>query len=253
VKPLSFLIGLGLGASPLASAQPAFDVDSVRPTMGFMVPQFKTDPGMLVTRSQTLKVLIEQAYGVSALRIFGGPGWLDSDRFDIEAKADGSHTRGEILQMLQTLLANRFKLSFHRELRELSVAALTLAKGPQALQPVDETDPPDPLLGPHGVRSAAGVIGVGFKGQRMSMQLLSNALSGRLDEIVVDQTGLPGEFDFEVAMPLDPDASNPAVPEREIMQRLFRNLVAKLGLKLESRKAPVEVLVLDHAEQPSPN
>lgn len=229
--------------------KPAFDVASVRPTAAQAFTGLKTDPGRLMASGASLSDLIRQAYGVSELQVSGAPTALG--RFDIEAKVEGSHTRRELLQMLQTLLADRFKLALHREIREMQVEVLEVVSR-SALKPgrVPPTES-GPVITTRTNRSAGTVNSVAVLGQNVTLPDVANFLSGRLGRIVVDKTGLTGAFDFSQEVAVDQnEIKDPNVSERDATAHLFADFVQRLGLKLESQKTPVEILMVDHAVKP---
>jgi uncharacterized protein (TIGR03435 family) len=212
-----------------------------------------------------LKELIQFAYGLYAngrtptpapLQISGGPGWIDSDRFDIEAKAEGDASEEMMAgPMLQTLLEDRFRLKVHRETRERPVYALTVAKSGLKLQPLKEAcHPPDPC----------GVAKMRPNGQNMTldvhaMGMVDFAGSLGLDRPVIDKTGVAGIFDFHLEFVLDGATPgnpfgnhDPASSGDGAAPSIFTAIQA-LGLRLESAKGPVEFLVIDHVEKPSAN
>jgi uncharacterized protein (TIGR03435 family) len=211
----------------------------------------------------SVKSLIIFAYRVLRMQISGGPDWLDTAKFDIEAKRpEGSvgEGTGTILRddklslMLQSLLADRFRLAFHRETKELPVYALVLAKaGPKLKEAVLGGDPGAfKGVAPEfkGVYHGQDADGPALFGKEASMSELAHTLSGSpwvgLDRFVIDATGLKGVYDFKVSVSAAPD-SDPDAPS------IFTVLESHLGLKLESRKGPMEMLVIDHAEKPSDN
>jgi len=245
------LLAMALG--PLgAETPPSFDAASIKPITGRVVTEMRINPGRLVARGATLTYLIEQAYGLPPLRISGGPAWVASERFDIEATAEGSHSKDELLHRLQTLLADRFKLKFHRETKELPAAVLTVGKNGTKLQASVKQEGSDPSISQRIIRE--GVRRLEFTGQRVSLPFLANHLSRRLNLIVVDRSGLAGEFDFNVEITPDPvEAGDRNIPEREVVARIFMDFIQKIGLKLESQKVPVEITVLDQAEKPGEN
>jgi uncharacterized protein (TIGR03435 family) len=247
---------LGIGITVFASglfgqteaAAPAFEVASVKPadpnSRGGM--DFRTAPGgsLTVTRL-TLQTLIQEAYGVKRYQIVGGPKWLDSDRFDIAAKAEGDPTRKQMMAMLQTLLADRFQLKVRRETREGNVYALVVAKnGPKLKEPTsgDQSyirlaryDPPE--------RPSLTYV---LYGRKTSMPLLAERLASELMAPVLDRTEIKRDFDFRLEFVYDetqPDSGTSilgAIPEQ-------------LGLKLEAAKGPVETLIIERATKPSGN
>ena len=208
-------------------------------------------------------MLIQEAYGIyEDGRIVGEPGWVTSQKYDVEAKVDDSDAAAfqklnttQRRLMLQVLLADRFKLALHREPRERPVYSLMIAKGGPRLEETKPAQTPaNPAQAfPRVTRGRPGELTVEW----MTMASLAGLLSQRVDRMVVDQTGLTGHFDFK----LDWAPGNAApTPDSEISTSpdppgpsIFTALQEQLGLKLESTKAPVEVLVIDHVEAPSDN
>jgi uncharacterized protein (TIGR03435 family) len=215
-------------------------------------------------RNVSLKMLIQTAYDLrgpdAGQRISGGPGWLDSTRYDVEAKAADSVSETDLKRMLQSLLAERFQLALHRETREMPGYTLVVAKGGPKLKEA-EGDEEQKGLWQRG--------GGPLTGQAASMQTLAQALAGRLGRPISDGTGLTGSYDFTLTW--TPDESEQAALQStlanlppEIAAQFSRNrdpngpslftaLQEQLGLRLEPQKKRVEVLVIDHAEQPSAN
>jgi uncharacterized protein (TIGR03435 family) len=192
-------------------------------------------PGLLMT-----------AYQVEPWQISGGPVWMETDRFNIAANAPGESapTPEQVRQMLQTLLADRFQLKLHREKKEGPVYALVVdRKGPK-LTPSTSADSTFTLGG--------GLRGVRLTFQKQTMEYFALQLSnnGGLGREVLDKTGLTGTFDFNLHWAPGTDG---APPPDSNEPGLFTALQEQLGLKLEPQKAPVEMLVIDHAEKPSPN
>jgi uncharacterized protein (TIGR03435 family) len=226
--------------------KPAFEVASIRPSP--LQPfQVKTSPGRLLITGASLSSLIQEAYGVSAPQVVG-VGF--PDLFTIEAKAEGSATRVGLLTMLQTLLTERFKLEMHREMREMPVAALILRKNAWKGTPAAVQDA-DPALALRANREAKSVYLVG---ENVTLPFVAQHVSGRLNRFVTDSTGLEGAFDFKVEVPIDvPRAADLSIPERQVMEEMVTDLLEKLGLKVETHRAEMEVIVVDHAEQPSAN
>lgn len=224
-------------------ASPSFDVASVKPATG-PVADFRVLPGgRLHITGLTLNIILRQAYSVEYYQLTGGPAWLETDRFDIEAKAEGDPTKAQMMTMLQALLADRFQLKVHRESKEGNVYALTVAKnGPKLGPPTGErsyisTIRYDPPTEP-GIHYA-------LDGKKASLAMLATQLANQLHRPVIDRTGIAGEFDFKVVFAIgdDPDAGTP----------LTTAVQEQLGLKLEAAKGPIDTLVVDHAEKPSVN
>jgi uncharacterized protein (TIGR03435 family) len=200
----------------------------------------------------TVSDLIAFAYGVHAAQISGAPAWIESDKFDITGKSegDGQPNPNQLKTMLQKLLADRFQLTLHRDKKQLTVYALR-NNGPKLT--LSEAASPIPNLifraGNWPVRNA-------------TMEEFAGVMQAHLDRPVVDQTGLKGRFDFQLQWTPDetPSASPgrlgepPKPPERaDSLPDLFTAIQQQLGLKLESTKAQVDVLVIDKVEKPSEN
>jgi uncharacterized protein (TIGR03435 family) len=224
---------------------PSFELASIKPSDPAAAISIRRSGHRIATTSTSLEFLITWAYDIRNDRLAGKPGWLDSVRYDVVASA-GEDDRPspprrpgqptELQQMMQTLLGERFKLVIHRETRELQVYALVMAKGGAR---VHLTEAPD-VMG----QSPFNMPGAGrLTGTQVSAAMLANVLSGQLNRTVQDQTGLQGVFDFKLEWEPDPLAGN-----------LFTAIQEQLGLKLEARKGPVEVVVIDHIERvPSAN
>jgi bla regulator protein BlaR1 len=230
---------------------PAFEVASVKPAEPSDKPGFlQSAPGRLNLSGVTVKMLIQQAWAISGYRIYGGPFWLDSTRYNIAAKAAdgaGNLTLDQMRPMLQTLLTDRFRLALHREKRELPLYRLVVSKnGPKLKESA--------VSGAPQSRMATGQI----TDKKASMDTLASQIGQQLGRFVVNQTGLNGDYDFHVEWTPDPgqnlggDSDTPP-PAGADGPSIFTALQQQLGLKLESAKGPVEVLVIDHAEKPDAN
>jgi uncharacterized protein (TIGR03435 family) len=177
--------------------------------------------------------LIAKAYDTPTPFIFGGPNWIDSQSFDINAKTDVGAEEAQVKLMLQTLLADRFRLKMHRETKNLPVSSLTLGRASPKLTAATDGGVPSIRIGPRAI-----------VGHKVSMAYLAGYLSRQMGQFVLNNTGLEGEFDFSVDV---------AQGARGMMQNDPLALPWKLGLNVETQKSPVEVLVIDHAEKPSEN
>ncbi len=231
--------------APVYPAQePVFEVASIKPSPpGAGARSLTHNPGArLTTSNATVKMLLMLAYQVMPDQIAAAPAWLESDGFDIDARPAGPNaTPARFRQMIQNLLATRFQLQVHRATRELSVLALVVAAhGPKLGAPKGD----DPEV---GLRiEAPGRI----KGVQATMAMLATVLSKPLQQHVIDRTGLQGAYDFTLRYDPDPNpGSAPATDFPSIVTALHE----QLGLTLKNTRAPVEILVVDHAEKPLPN
>jgi uncharacterized protein (TIGR03435 family) len=267
----------------VAGNRPEFDAASIKPSRaGSQGTYQRRQPGGLYTATNVnVRVLVASAYldGFPPMTrlVLGGPGWIDSEHFDIEAKAEGDPSGDRENLMLQSLLADRFKLVVHHETRQLPVYALVLAKagktGPLLTPHSDDAKCADTASGkplsPPGPGEAMPAYCGGFfmtakpgdlreTGNKVTATMLAAQLVPSLDRTVVDRTGLSGDFDFTLEFAPDTgpgsqfrtnaDASDPSA-----QQSIFTALQEQLGLKLESTTGPVDVLVIDHVEEPSAN
>lgn len=250
------LAALAFGALWAQQARPSFDVTSVKPNKSVdrkfgIVP---SPGGRVRATNSTLKQLINVAYQMPDFRISGNAGWMNSDRFDIEAKAAGDPPREQLLLMLQSLLADRFKLVVHRETRELPTYDLRVDKGGPKLKEGKCVGQPGPANPCGGFNASAWGH---FVGKAAGMGQLIQFLSTLQSRAVVDKTGLTGEYDMELTwtpeelptLPADPDQARPDPNGPSI----FTALQEQLGLRLEPSKGPVEMLVIDSAEKPAQN
>jgi uncharacterized protein (TIGR03435 family) len=271
------------GAQAAMSA-PEFEAASVKPNKAGGPFGIGFQPGGRFNATNvTLRMLIGAGYGTPQPRpsfeIVGGPAWLDTDRFDVVAKAAGNTVPGpsgppaEMFLMIQKLLADRFHLVTHGESRELPVYALVMARADgkmgehlritgtdcAALMAPGRAGGPPPSPGPGspfcGVRSAPGRLA----GGSATMAIFTNVLSRQVNRVVLDRTGLTASYDFELEWTPDQmpqgsdDAARPgALPAPPADgPSFFTALQEQLGLKLDSTKGPVNVLVVDRAEPPS--
>jgi bla regulator protein BlaR1 len=232
-----------------AATLPKFEVASVKPsTPGSPGVIYRYPGGRFQTTWITLKTLITYAYGVSEAQVLGGPAWLNTDHFDIvatpeiDAGSEQAVIDRQVRVMLQGLLAERFQLELRHEAKDQPVYALTPAKsGPKLVQNSGK-----PFL----IRRGRDKVTF----QKMSLPRLAVQLSGELaaaelGRVVVDQTGLSGDFDFTLAWA----PATSSGERRETAPTLFTAVEEQLGLRLQPGRAPVPVLVVLRAEQPSAN
>jgi uncharacterized protein (TIGR03435 family) len=207
--------------------------------------------GNFTAENATLKMLIMSglAYGVRDFQVVGGPGWINTERYDILAKPAGKADRAEFQQMVQALLAERFQLKFHRESRELPIYALSLGRnGPKLTEWKDAVGPM--------CRYVPGQLTC----QKATMALLAEELARRLGRSVVDKTGLTGTYDLklewtpdEFQVPGPSEVGQPQPGADPAGPSIFTAIQNQLGLKLETGKGPVQVLVVDSAQKPAEN
>lgn len=241
---------------------------------------YTADAGFLMTEGLSLRGYIAFAYKLRPYqtRSLQLPNWASTARYDIQARAEGKPTKDQMRLMMQALLADRFKLKAHFETKEIPVFALVLLKpatlGPQLQgqseeRPCAESSPPAnaariPAAEPSKSLFPCDTFGAtapgNWRGQRLTMaQIADNLVSaGNLDRPVIDKTELGGRrFDLTIQFAPDPAGRGPsggpiATPD-QTEPTFFEALRNQLGLKLEPTKGPVNILVIDHIEEPSPN
>ena len=224
-----------------------------------------------------LRRLILIAYEVQDYQLAGTPSWLESEHYDVQAKAESNPSVKQMEgPMLRRLLEERFRLALHRETRQLPAYVLSIGKTGPKLQPANEGSctPYDTNSPPPVTRPGAPTVFCGFqrtpieglnrtldaKGVTMAALAtnLSRAYTAALGRNVIDGTGLTGAFDFHLTWSMDPPAATPGAAENASHAdatgpSIFAALQEQLGLRLEPTKGPVEVLVIDHIEKPSGN
>ena len=258
-------------AAKAAAKVPEFEVASIKPnTSGLGMMRFIFTPDGCSATNISLDFLVSNAYGISRDLISGGPNWIVSSRYDVEAKVAGADVaewhRLDLSQrnsMLQPLLADRFKLRVHKETKLLSIYELVIAKNGPKLK---EAKPGDTdTSGTRGANrfSRPGTILIATQG--MSIATLANRLSELLHSTIVDKTGLTGKYDIMLEwtsedgpapMPPGPGGDQrgtDSAPPPDSGPSIFTAIQEQLGLKLQSTKGPVETLVIDHVEQLSEN
>jgi uncharacterized protein (TIGR03435 family) len=255
-----------------------YEVSSIKPyKSGNGDVGFHYTPDGFSATNIDLSYLIQLAFGVHSDQIVGLPNSIASDTYEIEARMDGAvadeinklsaeQLKSARKQMMQSLLADRFKLKVHRDTKDIPVYSLVIANGGFKLRESapDEVDPQE-RTGMH-ISGSNGAM----RGQLVSMASLAQFLSGRLSRIVVDKTGLTGKYDFmlkwtpdrnQLQSPagFDATSSNPpnsqaVIPAQDASAPdLFTAVQEQLGLKLKSEKNSIEVVVIDHVEKPSGN
>ncbi|MGP8253551.1 MAG: TIGR03435 family protein [Terracidiphilus sp.] len=258
-------------ALPPKLTAPAFEVATIKPTDPERTQSSigLNQGGSFQARAITLRELIQFAYDLGYFavdqRIVGGPKWIGTARFDLDAKPDEQTATAFVKipikkqlptqqAMIRALLADRFKLRLHHETRVLPVLILVPAHGGPNLTASASADPDDPF-GPDGPPG-------NWKAKGVSMDELASGLSALTEvdgRIVIDRTGIKGRFDFTLKWTPDSTSeATPATTDNGLKQdpaepSLLKALEEQLGLKLEASKQPVDVLVIDSAELPSAN
>lgn len=251
MKPLALpalVLALGTIGAP-TEAQPtaprvvprSFDVASVKPnqTGGDSRRATASAGGKFNAVNVSLKLLISRAYGVPEDQIRPAPGWIDADTFDISARADTplEMSREELRPCLQGLLAERFRLTIHHEIKEGSVLSLVVTKKGARLKE-------HAGAGSSGIGASTGSGKAEIAGTRTTMARLAEYLSGQVGRQVIDNTSLEGEYDFRVEWTTNEKADGPSI---------FSALEEQLGLKLNATRGPIDVIAIDRVEKASPN
>ena len=255
----------------IAAPTPTFEVASVKPDPSPSLRKVVLPPvgGRLSTTGASLRLLIQNAYGVQSFQISGGPEWMNSSGFVIEAKAAGQPSRSQMWLMLRTLLEDRFKLKVLSENKVLPVYFLTGAKSGLKLPKPTEGDcmesSPTRGEGPLGPCASATVAfdssqGLDVEGRQVVMADLIKVLSMMLQRPILDRTNFGEKFDVNVRFAYEREVTvgiaNPwRTPEGNASGNpsITTALQQQLGLRLVSGRGPVEVLVVDYAEKPSEN
>ncbi len=249
------VLAQGLGPAP---SRMEFEVASVKPSENPAMMFVVLPGGRLTARSVPLRFIIRTAYQLQNDQIIGGPEWLDRDRFDLTARAtDPATPVRDALWMLQTLLADRFKLTVHREQRELPVYALVVGRPVGSAPGLRPTVCPDPEIDLREQRPCANIANprnaLNLRG--MPVAQLLPMLAAIVNRVIIDRTELTGRYDMELTWTPEPPAA-PAgapAPTDASAPNIFTAVQEQLGLKLESTRAPIEVLVVDRVERPMPD
>lgn len=290
-------VGMFVAAGALfgqAAPRLEFEVATVKPSppingfirIGPRLGPGTADPSRVNYQLASLKYLLQIAYGVKNFQITG-PGWLDSERYDVVATVPPGATKEQVNVMLQNLLADRFQLTLHHETKDASLYELTVGKNGPKLKPfVADTAAPAALPQPGGgplpmgkdgnpvVPPGATLMMMSPKGRRVvaSKQTIAgliNVLASELNSPIVDKTGLTGEFDYSLEFlpegggglpglppppPPPPGAGGAQVPGASPADNIEAPILLvavqdQLGLKLEKKRGPLDILVIDHAEK----
>jgi uncharacterized protein (TIGR03435 family) len=268
-QPTSALAALAVAAGCLSSISESraqvptekkpltFEVASVRPgkpgAIGFGLPGPMPGGQRYVATKSPLLVMVMKAYSLTDSQIQGAPKWMIFDPWDVEAKAEHPSTPEQLQEMFQSLLAERFKLRLHRETKEAAAFVLNVDKSGSKLKPSNSKEPSDTPIKP-GDSPGERV------GTAVSMSYLCWYLNFTFDAPIVNQTGLDGLYDFTLELPppsplLQPQETPRPAPADDVLDRNAEMISAlsQIGLKLERRKATVDIFIVDHVERPSEN
>jgi uncharacterized protein (TIGR03435 family) len=238
---------------------PGYDVVSIKPDhtdTGRI--SIHIDGGNFEALNVSLKTIILSAYNLKEAQLFGLPKWGDSAHFDIKAKIIdpdrkqlGALTSQEFQSMQQPILTDRFQLKFHRERKILPVYELVTIKGGpkfKEITPVEQKSD----TGVNGVHAGGmSVHNRNLVGTGVPMTRLADQLSAQLQRVVVDKTGLAGNYNFQLSW--SPDDAGPPAPDVAAPPDIFTALEEQLGLKLQPGKEEMDTFVIDHVEYPSEN
>ncbi|MDR3698072.1 MAG: TIGR03435 family protein [Candidatus Sulfopaludibacter sp.] len=231
---------IALAACCALAQTPAFEVASIKPNYSGRNGSDSDDhEGVLTANNLSLKRLIMRAYQVRDYQVMG-PDWLDSERFDIAAKPPSAADSEQLNLMLQSMLVDRFKLAVHHDTKVFPVYGLLVAKGGLKVKEVEDT-------GNHDNRGKRGQ----FIGLQCSMARFAEQMGRNMDRPVLDMTGRKGVFNLTLNwMPEEAQvAKEESRADVQTYPPLLTALQEQLGLKLEPKKAPLDVLVIDHVER----
>ncbi len=238
---MRYLLLLSTCALIVASEPLAFEVASIHPNhSGSGSSTLNLNHGRLSAVNISTAMLMQNAFGIRDYQVEGSPGWFSSEMFDIAAKTDPSIDRDEEFQpYIQTLLADRFHLKYHRETRQVAALSLVVAKAGSKLIPSAGE-------GGSSTRISGNNGRISLTTHKTSMSRFADILSRQLRRPVVDNTGIAGEFDIQLDWVSDQSTAMDGAS-------IFTALQERAGLHLESTKAPLAVFVIDSIERPTEN
>lgn len=245
IGALAMLTAFGL---PAQAPDLQFEVASLKPSPpDGQRAVLRPAPGHLryIATHEPLKEMIIVAYRIRFDQVSGGPGWIATDGWDINAEAERPSTVEEFHVMLRNLLKERFKLQMHTETKERPVYILSVDKTGVKMTPHEVGSVGDPWIDEAG--------SLKWTAKFIPMDYLAWLLSVYLDRPIIDRTGLKGTWDFTLSWTPELSARPPDATVDGSYPGIFEALQKQLGLKLEPRRAPVEMLVIDHAEKPTEN
>lgn len=275
---LAALIGMALWTAlagqpqsqPTTASAPRFEVASIKLNKSgdlYQNPGLPTQGKRFAMTNMPLQFLVTLAFGLKDSELSGAPSWLHTERYDVEAEAGTNISPEDLRPEVQTLLEDRLQLKWHRATRTLPIYVLTVAEAGKLHRTGDDCGPlsdspsPPPSFQPDRVPAPPCGYFFAFpghlRGQKLSPAGIADLLSAVTDRKVLDKTGLTGNFDVRLDYtPEQISATPPGVfypPIDPNGPSLFSAVNEQLGLKLESQKGPVEIVVIDHVERPSEN
>jgi uncharacterized protein (TIGR03435 family) len=235
VTTLLFLYSLAALAQP---APPSFEVASVRASERGE-ESIVTGPASLTMKNIHLIGCIRWAYNVSEMQV-SGPDWLNEGTFDIFAKSAGEVKVAELREMLKTLLADRFKLRAHSEMKEMPALVVTVAKNGHKMKPVDVEGSPSFKTGD-----------MNLTGQGATVGQLTEFISKAIHVPMIDQTGLTGRYNYflDIKSYVTEEMRKSNGPPPEANTIIATAMQEQLGLKVEAKKTPIEMVIVDHMEK----
>jgi uncharacterized protein (TIGR03435 family) len=249
IAAVGLMLNCPLGLAQAPGKLPEFEVASIKPNKTNERMYYGMRNASLTVRNMTVMGLIQIAYGKRDFQISGGPAWIGTECFDVEAKAEKPQKASH--DMLKALLASRFHLTVHRETKESSVYSLVVARGGLKMKlSADQSEPE---------KGGPKELGPGrLMGEGIPMYVIVNLFSNMLGRAVINHTGLTGKYDVNLqpvpdSLQLQTDPADPLSQADVLNLALIDAVEKQLGLKIESIKAPEEVLVIDHIERPSAN
>ncbi|HEX5227329.1 MAG TPA: TIGR03435 family protein [Bryobacteraceae bacterium] len=262
------LLLVGSAAAHPPAPRPQFDVASIKLNKSPDARgRLDSKGGRIIALNIPPAGMLLQAFGIKSFQLVGTPTWMTLDRYDIEATADGNPPAETMRLMLQALFEDRFQLKYHRETKEMPVFALVVSKPGKLHEAEGDCKPPQRPKpdDPPAVRCGSAIISVGrIVGRSVTAASFADIVSRVTDRLVLDKTNLTGKYDINLEFTRDrarvlpagdaaptgiqsPQAPDPGGPT------IFTALQEQLGLKLDSQKAPVDVIIIDHIERPSEN
>jgi len=240
-RGMMIFLAAGAVLAQTPDARPAFEAASVKPnTTGSNSSRTDGNKGQIVMVNQTLRRIVERAFNVKPFQV-SGPGWMEGVRFDVTAKYPPDTKSEDRAVMLRTMLEDRFKLTTHRESKEMPGYALVVAKSGLKLKPVEK--------GPGGTSSNSTNNQVTLQVTAVSMAEVADYLARRLGSTVMDGTGAVGAYSFELHWNSDDQLGGPGGDPGAGEFAAIQDALSTLGLRLQAQKVPVEVVVVDHVER----